>query len=327
MVLPMLVPSHMSPIGEVSAADRCSGDITSPDWNRTIERFAITPSFDFFDMWFEENGPDGDRRSDKAENQNSETQEQMEPYDGPEEEWMTWGSPNNDLALLNDDIQTTMLIGNDAVGVLKINLDSTQRTTICVSISTALEEGGYEPHNADVYLLTSSQYERYEYSYNVEHGMWGPRDEGGEVSEIAPEWRSFDISGWRTFRDVHQYEDMNELSFTVSLDGPEVYEGLFGNDELEYFHIVVDNTNNSHTNDAVPDNKTIVADVTIVTDDRSTVLPPWTVSLLCMAFMIGTLAIPMVMNKRYMKSGLDLTAPKQQMESGLVPTLEQKPES
>ena len=38
-----------------------------------------------------------------------------EEYDGPEETWMTW-EPNNDLRLLREDFQTTMLIGNDAVG-------------------------------------------------------------------------------------------------------------------------------------------------------------------------------------------------------------------
>jgi hypothetical protein len=314
-------PSQLSPVGEASAAERCTGDISTPTWNKTIERFALTPDQYYFDF-FEDEFDNGRGNSQGGDN----IQTDSEPYYGPEEDWMLI-QPQNDLHLLDYDLQTTMLIGSDAVGVLRVNLDHEQRTTICVTISTPLEDGGYEEHNADVYLLTSSQFDRYSDSYGVNHGNWGPRGEGGEVSEISPEWRSFDISGWRSYRDNHQYEDINDVSFSIILDGPEKYEGLFGNNEKEYFHIVVDNTNNSHRNDAVPDNMTIVADVTVITEERSTILPPWTVSLVCMALMLGTLAIPLVMNKRYMKSGLDLVAPKQQMESGLVPTLEQKPES
>ena len=317
-----MVPSQMAPVGEVSAAERCTGDIsTNPTWNKTIERFALTPDQYNFDFYDEEFGDE--REGPPQDGGNIETD--TEPYDGPEEDWMLI-QPENDLFMLDYDLQTTMLIGSDAVGVLRVNLDHEQRTTFCVTISTPVEGGGYDDHNADVYLLTSSQFDRYSDSYAFSHGNWGPRGEGDDVPEISPEWRSFDISGWRSYRDSHQYEDVNDVSFSIILDGPEKYEGLFGNDEKEYFHIVVDNTNNSHGNDAVPDNMTIVADVTIITEERSTILPPWTVSLVCMALMLGTLAIPMVMNKRYMKSGLDLVAPKQQIESGLVPTLEQKPE-
>ena len=317
-----MIPSQMAPVGEVSASDRCTGDIsTNPTWNKTIERFALTPNQ--YDFYFYEDEFDDGREGPPQSEENIETD--TEPYDGPEEDWMLI-QPENDLFMLDYDLQTTMLIGSDAVGVLRVNLDHEQRTTFCVTISTPVEGGGYDEHNADVYLLTSSQFDRYSDSYAFNHGNWGPRGEGDDVPEISPEWRSFDISGWRSYRDSHQYEDVNDVSFSIILDGPEKYEGLFGNDEKEYFHIVVDNTNNSHGNDAVPDNMTIVADVTIITEERSTILPPWTVSLVCMAFMLGTLAVPMVMNKRYMKSGLDLVAPKQQMESGLVPTLEQKPE-
>ena len=39
--------------------------------------------------------------------------------------------------------------------------------------------------------------------------------------------------------------------------------------------------------------------------------------------MLGTLVIPIVMNRRYMDAGLSLTNENQQLEKGLVPTLEQ----
>jgi len=85
----------------------------------------------------------------------------------------------------------------------------------------------------------------------------------------------------------------------------------------------LDNTNNSHNNDANPDGSLMVADISIITEERSTILPAWSVALVCMGFMVGTLAIPVVMNKRYMSTGLDLVQTKSDEQAGLIPTLEQ----
>jgi hypothetical protein len=97
---------------------------------------------------------------------------------------------------------------------------------------------------------------------------------------------------------------------------------LFGDDSKQYFNIVIDNTNNSHSGDALPET-TIAAYVSIVSEPRSTILPNWTVSLVCCGMMMGVLAVPLIMNKRYMKSGLSLTLENQQLQKGLVPSLEQ----
>ena len=40
--------------------------------------------------------------------------------------------------------------------------------------------------------------------------------------------------------------------------------------------------------------------------------------------MMAILAVPLIMNRRYMSSGLSLTQEGQQLEKGLVPTLEQE---
>ena len=96
-----------------------------------------------------------------------------------------------------------------------------------------------------------------------------------------------------------------------------------GENTNQYFHIVVDNTNNSHSNDAVPET-TIAAYVSVVSEPRSTILPNWTVSLVCCGLMLAVLAVPLIMNKRYMNSGLSLTQENQQLQKGLVPTLEQE---
>ena len=67
----------------------------------------------------------------------------------------------------------------------------------------------------------------------------------------------------------------------------------------------------------------IAAYVSVVSEPRTTILPNWTVSLVGCGMMIGVLVVPLIMNKRYMNAGLSLTSENQQLEKGLVPSLEQ----
>ncbi len=318
-ILPMLAPSYLSPVEEASAESNCdNGDFVTPVWNQTVERLAKIPAI------YDPNESEDDDRGRKArrDKDRDDYEYDFENYDGPEEEWMTW-EPNNDLNLLRDDFQNQMLIGNDSIGVLRVNLDHERRTTICVTIETT--NNSYDP-SADVYLMTTSQYDRYSTSYDIAHGAWGlkeHRDDDDPTSDVPPEWRSFTVAGWHSFRDSHQYEDVKEVSFSISLDGPEISSGLFGDSTNQYFNIVIDNTNNSHQNDAVPETM-IVAYVSVVSEPRTTILPNWTVSLVCCGLMIGVLVVPLIMNKRYMNAGLSLTSENQQLEKGLVPSLEQE---
>ena len=314
----MLAPSYLSPVEEASAESNCdNGDFVTPVWNTTVERLAKIPAI------YDPNESEDDDRGRKArKNKDRDDYEyDFENYDGPEEEWMTW-EPDNDLNLLREDFQSQMLIGNDSIGVLRVNLDHERRTTICVTIETS--NNSYNP-SADVYLMTTSQYDRYSTSYDIAHGAWGlkeHRDDDDPTSDVPPEWRSFTVAGWHSFRDSHQYENIKEVSFSISLDGPEISSGLFGDSAKQYFNIVIDNTNNSHQNDAVPETM-IVAYVSVVSEPRTTILPNWTVSLVCCGLMIGVLVVPLIMNKRYMNAGLSLTSENQQLEKGLVPSLEQ----
>ena len=314
----MLAPSYLSPVEEASAESNCdNGDFVTPVWNTTVERLAKIPAI------YDPNESEDDDRGRKArrDKDRDDYEYDFENYDGPEEEWMTW-EPNNDLNLLRDDFQSQMLIGNDSIGVLRVNLDHERRTTICVTIETT--NNSYDP-SADVYLMTTSQYDRYATSYDIAHGAWGlkeHRDDDDPTSDVPPEWRSFTVAGWHSFRDSHQYEDVKEVSFSISLDGPEISSGLFGESANQYFNIVIDNTNNSHQNDAVPETM-IIAYVSVVSEPRTTILPNWTVSLVCCGLMIGVLVVPLIMNKRYMNAGLSLTSENQQLEKGLVPSLEQ----
>ena len=318
-LLPMLATTKLSPVERASAESNCdNGDFVTPKWNNSVERLAKVPNLYDPEMYEED-----ENRRGKGKNKNrDEFTYNFEDYEGPEEEWMTW-EPNNDLGLLRDDFQTNMLIGNGAVGTLRVNLDHERRTTICVTIETT--NSSYEPL-ADVYLMTTSQYDRYSAAYDVANGMWWMeehRDDDDPTSDVPPEWRSFTVVGWHSFRDSHQYENVDQVSFSISLDGPEASSSLFGDATNQYFNIVIDNANNSHSNDAVPE-ATIAAYVSVVSEPRSTILPNWTVSLVCLGMMVGVFAIPLIMNKRYMSSGLSMTSENQQMQKGLVPTLEKE---
>ena len=317
--LPMLAPSYLSPIEDVTAATNCdNGDFETPTWNKSVERLAKIPTI--YDP--NENNSDDERgKKNRRDKDRSDYEYDFENYDGPEQEWMTW-EPNNELRLLRQDFQTTMLVGNDSIGALRVNLDHERRTTICVTIQTTNES--FDP-SADIYLMTTSQYDRYTTSYDISHGAWGlkeDRDDDDPTSDVTPEWRSFTVVGWHSFRDSHQYENVKEVSFSISLDGPESSTSLFGETTNQYFNIVIDNTNNSHQNDAVPET-TIAAYVSVVSEPRSVILPNWTVSLVCCGMMIGVLVVPLIMNKRYIESGISLVSDDQQLQKGMVPSLEQ----
>jgi len=316
-VLPMLMVTDISPVQQVSAESNCdNGDFVTPKWNTTVERLAKVPN-----IYTPEFENEGKGKRNRGGDENVEPTN-FEDYDGPEEEWMTW-EPDNNLRLLRDDFQTTMLVGDNAIGTLRVNLDYERRTTICVTIQTT--NSSFEPM-ADVYFMTTSQYDRYTTAYDISNGYYWlkeDRDDDDPTSDVPPEWRSFTVVGWHSFRDSHQYENVDEVSFSISLDGPEMSSSLFGEVTNQYFNIVVDNTNNSHSNDAVPET-TIAAYVSVVSEPRSTILPNWTVPLVCCGLMMSILAVPLIMNKRYMSSGLSLTLEGQQLEKSLVPTLEQE---
>ena len=91
----------------------------------------------------------------------------------------------------------------------------------------------------------------------------------------------------------------------MSLDGPEVYTSWFDGDTWEDFYLIVDTWDNTNDNDAEASNAVVLADVTVITEERSVLFPPWTVPL----FLLGVICImvfaPLVLNKRYMGAGLE----------------------
>ena len=325
-LLPLFGVGLTAPIGTASAAiDDCKGELSQIVENETISRHAEVPNNN--NWWFvedyEEDGP-GKRQSKK---QSDEGTYPFDPALSPEEEWMyqNYHSPSP-VKTLTTNIATTMQIGNDSVGALRVNLSSEHRTTICVEIQGIVGDTTV-PAKADVYLMTTSQYENYEWSYNRMHGdrfeRWFERESISEdefISEVPPEWAAFDVTGWKTYRDVHAYENTDSVVMSITMDGPEVYSSLFSDMTYQEFFIVVDAWDNSRRGDAGVQDKILVADVAISTVERSVVLPNWTVSIAFFVFFAGIVLTPIIINRRYMDAGLD---PQAEAEKKLMPSLQQ----
>jgi hypothetical protein len=173
----------------------------------------------------------------------------------------------------------------------------------------------------DVYLLTTAEYNSYKDSYECgqEMSWWcyeGDLEES--LSDIPPEWRSWNPLGWKSYRDSHEYEQVSSVNFALNLDKAEVYTPLWGGADWQDFYLVIDAWDNIHDADADAPGVTVAADVTIITTTRSLVLPPFTVALTFMVIILAGLVAPFILNAKYMRAGL---APEDATE-GLVPSLE-----
>ncbi len=325
LVLATLGSPNANVVEPAQAASACEGEVATPDWNTSAQRLALVPhaswgGMSFFDEpYYDEDGKEEDRSTE-------ENSGDWDPELHPEENWMynpTWPLPT--LEPLTSGQYAVMEIGNDSAGVLRLNLSSTHRTTFCISLYEMVDNTT-APANADVYLMTTSQYNSYEEVYRMMHGGWWYWDSFGDdgddlLSDIPPEWRSFNPIGWQTYRDVHQYEGRQEATFSISMDGPEVYNSLFGGAEWQDFYLVIDAWDNANDGDAGASNSVLVADITVIPTERTALLPPWTVPLTLFVLLAAVVIVPVLLNKRYMEAGLDQT---ETQEFTPVPVLEQQ---
>jgi hypothetical protein len=318
----------VGPIGSASAAiDDCGGDLSPIVWNETISRHAEVPFYnpwDWNDFGFEDD--DGGRGGGKGRSAAQEDPVQ-DSTGSPEEPYM-YMNYHSDTALdkFESNIATTIKVGNDSVGAIRVNLSSTHRTTICVEIQ-GLVGDQLVPAEADVYLMTTNNYDSYQGSYQRMHSSdmdrWFRQESSSSeefVAESSPEWAAFEWTGWKTYRDVHAYDSTDSVVMSVSLDGPEVYSSLFSGTVYEEFFIVIDTWDNSHRGDAPVQDKVVVADISISTVERSIVLPNWTVSLAFLVFFMAIVMAPLIVNKRYMNAGLEQNITEEQQ---LMPSLQQ----
>tara|TARA_Y100000766_G_scaffold285255_1_gene307383 strand:+ start:28452 stop:29474 length:1023 start_codon:yes stop_codon:yes gene_type:complete len=298
---------------QVQAADSCAGDTTPVRWNETVQRLSLVP-FHNGNWWsgFDDDVVYYEDEKQREDDQNSQITQDLSL--SPEEPWMyeTWMLPR--LEPLEENHYTTLLIGNDSVGALRVNLSADYRTTVCIT----LQDTNLNPVNGDIYLLTTEEYNSYTQSYHSSHDDYYGYDEFEEsLSNIPPEWRSFNFLGWKSYRDSHEYEKTSEVNFALNLDGPEIYSSFFTGTTWEDFYIVIDAWDNVHDNDAESPDTIVAASVTLITTERSFILPPFTVSLVFLAVLLGTLSIPFILNAKYMKAGLVAEIPQ-----NIVPSLD-----
>jgi hypothetical protein len=298
-------------ISNAQAANACTGDWQPVVWNESIQRVAEVPfNWNYNDYWDYE----------KEEMVIVEGNSQNDYPLSPEQPYMYQDAWNREPLLpLTKDYSTFMKVGNDSVGALRMNLSSNHRTTICVTLTHLVGET-IVPAVGDVYLMTTSQYDSYTEAYSMHHNEWDWwEDIESSLKNIDPEWRSFDIWGWRSYRDAHEYEKIDEVALSISLDAPEIHQSMFGSDKWEDFYLVVDTWDNSHDSDADVPNKIVHADISIVTTLRSFVLPPWTVSLAFLAIVGSLMVAPIIVNRKYMGAGLGVE------QEEFVPSLEIPP--
>jgi len=321
----------IEPIGSASAAiDDCEGDISPIIWNETISHHAEVPFYNTWDWWSGFGDDDDDDRRGGRKGRSVAQDAAQAPVDSteaPEEPYM-YMNYHSEIALdkFESNIATTIKVGNDSVGAIRVNLSSTHRTTICVEIQGLIGDQ-LVPAEADVYLMTTNNYESYQGSYQRMHSesseKWFRQESSSSeefVAESSPEWAAFEWTGWKTYRDVHAYDSTDSVVMSVSLDGPEVYSSLFSGVVYEEFFIVVDTWDNSRRGDAPVQDKTVVADISISTVERSIILPNWTVSLAFLVFFMAIVMAPLIVNKRYMNAGLEANFTEKQQ---LMPSLQQ----
>ena len=299
------------------AANACAGDKSPVVWNETAQRLALVPHYSPTSYWYDDFYYEDDFEGGREPA--SEPGQEENPL-SPEEKWMYQSRSRPKLTPLTDSFHTTMLVGNGSAGVLRLNFTTSQRMTICVTLQ-AVDGGELSDTQGDVYLMTTSQYDKYVQSYDAKHGGYGWWDVEEALSDIPPEWRSFNTLAWSTFRDSHQYENVDDISFSLSLDSDQKYNSLLdGGVVWEDFYVVVDTWDNVHDDDAGAPNSIVAADVSVVTTPRSVLLPTWTVSLVFLAMIAGLVLTPFIINSRYNKAGLG-----EAMPDVLVPMLEQGP--
>lgn len=320
----------VEPIGSASAAiDDCGGDLSPIAWNETISRHAEVPYYNSWDWWDDfGDGEDEGKRGGKGRSAAQDSPDSDDDASGAPEEPYMYMNYHSEVALdkFESNIATTIKVGNDSIGAIRVNLSSTHRTTICVEIQ-GLVGDQLVPAEADVYLMTTNNYESYTGSYQRMHSSdadrWFRQESSSSeefVAESSPEWAAFEWTGWKSYRDVHAYESTDSVVMSVALDGPEVYSSLFSGTVYEEFFIVIDTWDNSRRGDSPVQDKVVVADVSISTVERSIILPNWTVSLAFLVFFMAIILAPLLVNKRYMGAGLE---PNLSEEQQLMPSLQQ----
>ena len=274
LTLPLCSSLHsISFIGNASAAGGCEATDT-PLWDENVAN--ATLEYHDWGYFMDEDGPSegkGVRTDDTTLYSQSSDIGRVDP--------------------LENGFHVSKVLENGTSSGIRINLTTGYTYTFCITTkahnSTALAP-------IDVYLITESDWGYYEWSYTSAVNDW---HEEFDLSTVPPEWRGG--FSWRPFRDVHAYENLNEITFSTALDTLEtrVENSWSGNGNMvtDEFYLVVDGWDNGRDSDAPDPKIDIDLDMTIMVEERVTV-PTWTVTIVCMSVMISLLAVPVVFHKK-----------------------------
>ena len=302
MIILLLVPlfgiqTNFWPLtwGTVSA-ESCQTNSEEPIWGLEAENITM-----YNYMWAEYN--DDDLWVEDSRN----SQDEGSPADNDKDLMYPYYTKDRSLGVLteDDDFHVTQYLQNDSATGLRLNLSVGQKYTFCVTAQNFDNDTILGKGEVDVYLMTEEDWERYEWDFSERHEEWREF-----FSDVPPEWRSSidAYTFWMPFRDTHAYEKVSEQQFSVALDHNEIDSGDLWDDRprvvYESFYLVVDSWDNGRDNDAKPNGNQVSVDISVVIDSRIS-LWNWTVSLVCGGMLLGIAAIPIIINMRYKKKGID----------------------
>ena len=218
---------------------------------------------------------------------------------GAEDEWsQEQDLTNRDLSSLTSSFYTSSVLNNDSAVGLRMNLTTGWKYTICVDLQPL--NGSEERPIADVYLLQEDDFYQYEFDFESRHNDWdGMRD---EIAHSSPWLQNLIL--WHPFRDVHSYEKLDSVEFAVALDNEERSSSLWDDySKPKTMFLMIESWNNIRDYDAKAQDSNYSVDVTVIVEERFA-LPNWTVSMVCCGGLLGRMASPFLVHRRYMKAGL-----------------------
>ncbi len=254
----------------VSAASDCGQDEQPGTLDENmVEDFKLTGS-----GWFDEGDQWGEREDEEYE--------------------ITY----RDLSSLTSSFYTSSILNNDTAVGLRMNLTTGWKYTICVNLQPL--NGSEDRPIADVYLLQEDDFSQYEFDFESRHNDWeGMRDEIAH----SPPWLQ-NLILWHPFRDVHSYEKLDSVEFAVALDNEERSSSLWDDySKPKTMFLMIESWNNIRDYDAKAQDVNYSVDVTVIVEERFA-LPNWTVSMVCCGGLLGIMASPFLVHRRYMKAGL-----------------------
>lgn len=204
-----------------------------------------------------------------------------------------------ELRSLNRDFSTDMTIYNDSANAIRMELVPGYQYTFCLYLSSDTQSTPTMGAIGDVYLMTDTNWDRYSSSYN--NREWEDFDQA--VNELPVEWR--DLFMWLPFRDVHAYESVSSLVFSVSIDsvGSSWSSAPWYNTGDSQYYLVVDGWDNERSSDRKAAGGVMNVEILVDVEERTT-LPNFIAYILIAALPIACIIGPLIIHSRYMSAGL-----------------------